>query len=237
MTYAVMLLHELAHMAAALCIGLKISHISFYPFGVNLKLSNKMIYSLADEIILYIAGPLCNVMLALVALMLYSRYPCEALRLLYVSNILLFVMNMLPVSPLDGGIILKKILSHIFGNTTATVIIRIVSAVISIAMLFLGFYVLYVTGFNFSIIIFSLLMLGNVFTQREKYDADLIKKIIFTPKKQKITHILLPNSTENHKIIKKFDKKGYNIVYLTDENGKITDILTETQIINKLTRQ
>lgn len=48
-TYAVMILHELAHCLAAVCIGLKISHIDFYPFGVNLKLKNKLVYSLADE--------------------------------------------------------------------------------------------------------------------------------------------------------------------------------------------
>ena len=39
-TYTVMILHELAHCLAAVCIGLKISHIDFYPFGVNLKLKN-----------------------------------------------------------------------------------------------------------------------------------------------------------------------------------------------------
>ena len=50
-TYAVMILHELAHCLAAVCIGLKISHIDFYPFGVNLKLKNKLVYSLANDII------------------------------------------------------------------------------------------------------------------------------------------------------------------------------------------
>ena len=47
-TYAVMILHELAHCLAAVCTD-KISHIDFYPFGVNLKLKNKFVYSLADE--------------------------------------------------------------------------------------------------------------------------------------------------------------------------------------------
>ena len=42
-TYVVMILHELAHCLAAVCIGLKISHIDFYPFGVNLKLKNKLV--------------------------------------------------------------------------------------------------------------------------------------------------------------------------------------------------
>ena len=46
------------------CVGLKISHNDFYPFGVNLKLKNKHIF-LADEMILYFSGPFYNIYLHL----------------------------------------------------------------------------------------------------------------------------------------------------------------------------
>ena len=57
-TYLIMFIHEIAHLLAAIGIGLKPARIIFFPFGVNLKLKNKLVYSLSDEIILYIAGPL-----------------------------------------------------------------------------------------------------------------------------------------------------------------------------------
>lgn len=43
--YSAMLLHETAHLVAALWIGLRVSHITLYPFGVNLKLKINGIFS------------------------------------------------------------------------------------------------------------------------------------------------------------------------------------------------
>ena len=66
-TYLIMFIHETAHLAAAMTIGLKPSHMVFYPFGVNLRLKNKSVGSVADEIILYAAGPLANILMAVLA--------------------------------------------------------------------------------------------------------------------------------------------------------------------------
>ena len=109
-----MTVHELAHTAAAAAIGLRISHITFFPFGVNLKLKNKIVGSLADEIILYASGPLINAVFALLAMLLYKRFPIYKLQYIYILNTALFIVNLLPAMPLDGGIILKKILDFTF---------------------------------------------------------------------------------------------------------------------------
>ena len=79
--YAVMLFHECAHLVAAICIGLRVSHIVLYPFGVNLKLKNKLICSVADEIILYASGPFMNVILALICMLIYRHFPIYQLLL------------------------------------------------------------------------------------------------------------------------------------------------------------
>lgn len=235
-SYAVMLAHELAHTLAATCIGLKISHISFFPFGVNLKLKNKMVYSLADEVILYISGPLANVLFALAAVIIYNIYPSQSIKLFYISNIMLFVMNMLPALPLDGGIILKKILSYAAGEKTAMKVIRGISAVISLILLFVGFGVLYITKMNFSILVFAVLMAGNMFTQSEKYDVDFVKELMFYKKKvsNKIKHIIVSEKLDYRKIVKQLDKKFYHIIYLMNDEGEIQRVITETQLLNSL---
>lgn len=234
-TYSVMTVHELAHTIAAVCIGLKVSRISFHPFGVNLKLKNKMVYSLCDEIILYASGPLCNIVLAFAAILCFKSRPNEYLRFFYAANIALFVMNMLPAMPLDGGIILKKILARAWGSKAADKVMRVISAVTAALVASLGIYVLAVTRFNFSILLFSSLLVGNMFTQREKYNIDFIKKVMFSDKKtNKIKHIIAKNDEKTADIAKQFRQNGYYIVYITDKNGKIENILTEKQIINSL---
>ena len=184
-TYAVMILHELAHCLAAVCIGLKISHIDFYPFGVNLKLKNKLVYSLADEMILYFSGPFCNILFALIAMIVYSRYPNESVKFFYISNTMLFCMNMIPSVPLDGGLII-----------------------------------------------------GNIFTQSEKYNVDLTKTLMFNNKKKKsVRHIVVENECNYCDIVDKFIPKDYNVVYIVSDDGKVKDIITETQVIDKLTTE
>ena len=235
-TYAVMALHEAAHCIAAACIGLKISHITFQPFGVNLKLKNKMVYSLADEIILYISGPLCNVVLALAAALVCRRYNLEILRMFYISNIMLFAMNMLPAVPLDGGIILRKILMYRYGCKQSEKVMKVISIIISGVVMLLGAAVLYKTRFNFSVLLFSTLLIGNIFTQKEKYNVDFVKELMFHTKKKtdKVRHIIINDGIDYKDIAQRFNIGSYNVVYITDNDGKIKDTLTETQIINHI---
>ena len=206
-TYAVMILHEL-HCLAAVCIGLKISHIDFYPFGVNLKLKNKLVYSLADEMILYFSGPFCNILFALIAMIVYSRYPNESVKFFYISNTMLFCMNMIPSVPLDGGILLKKIIAYRLGYNSANKMMTVISAVFSAMIMGLGIYVMYITKFNFSVLLFSALMIGNIFTQSEKYNVDLTKTLMFNNKKKKsVRHIVVENECNYCDIVDKFIRK------------------------------
>lgn len=237
-TYAVMIIHELAHCIAALCIGLKISHIDFYPFGVNLKLKNKLVYSISDEMILYFSGPFCNIMFALVLIVMYNYYPYESIKYFYVSNIMLFCMNMIPSVPLDGGILLKKIIAYRLGYANANKIMTVISVLLSALVMVLGVYVIYVTKFNFSVLLFAVLMIGNIFTQSEKYNVDLAKTFMFNNKKKKsVRHIVVENKCNYRDIVDKFVPKDYNMVYILSDDGKVKEIITETEVIDKLTKE
>lgn len=234
--YAVMTVHELAHLAAALAIGLKPSHISFQPFGVNLRLKNKIVYSLADEIILYAAGPLCNIVLALGAAVVFPYFPYEELRMFYAGNILLFCVNMLPITPLDGGMILKKILSRRFGSRNAEKTLRVVSALLTVILIVFGAYVVYITKLNFSVLFFAVFLAGNIFTQNEKYNIDLIKELMYYKNKprNRVRLIIADDSDEPLKIAERLAPDRYSVICITDKSGKIKELLTETQIIEKI---
>lgn len=234
--YSVMTVHELAHTAAAAAIGLRISHITFFPFGVNLKLKNKIVGSLADEIILYASGPLINAVFALLAMLLYKRFPIYKLQYIYILNTALFIVNLLPAMPLDGGIILKKILVHKIGSNAAIAALRAVSVITAVIMLLLGAYTVYITGFNFSVLLLAVLIMGNIFTQKEKYNLDYIKELMFYKNKSKKHAVIkaVDASKTEREIAKSFDFGKYNIVFLIDGDGKIKNTLTETEIMNKI---
>lgn len=235
-TYGVMTLHELSHLLAAKMIGLRAAYIAFHPFGVNLKLKNKLICRLSDEIILYFAGPLCNIALACAALLVFRFYPNPWLRFFYGSNIMLFVMNMLPVVPLDGGIVLKKLLMYRVGYKTAGRIMTAFSALLGAALFALGAYVLYVTQFNYSVLFLAVFLLGNAFTQKEKYNVDYVKELMFYKDKstKRVRHCIENIDEDYRRVAKSFNSGAYSVVYFLDGSGKINRIMTETEIIDKI---
>lgn len=235
-TYAVMTVHELAHFIAAEIIGLKVSHFSIHPFGVNLKLKNRIICSITDEIILYLAGPFVNAVFALTAVGIYKYYPSDNIRYFYVCNICLFVMNMLPVVPLDGGILFRKIFAHFMGYRTANNVARAVSAAITAVSAAVGVYVVYITKYNYSVLLFAALMLGNIFTQKEKYNVDFIREVMFYKKKQKhnVRVMAMEEGEKIRDIVKEFRDRKYHLVCVLDHAGKIKKIITEDEIMDDL---
>lgn len=229
--YAIIVIHELAHLCAALFIGLIPSKIVIYPFGVNLKLKNKIIYTLSDEIILYAAGPFANIVIA-AALLPYIKN--NFIYNIYIQNIAFFVLNMLPVLPLDGGIIAKKILTRLLGSKKALLIIKIVSLIITVILAMFGIYLASVKSFSVCLIVIFLIC--NIFTSEEKYNVDFVKELIFYKEKnkrlKKVKSVIMESTPK--KTAELFSPDAYYIVYDINSEGKIENILTETEVMEQL---
>ena len=73
LSYFTVFLHEMAHTVTAYIMDLEPSYIAFFPFGVNLRIKRKIIYSVSDEILLYMSGPLFNAVLALILQIFFEK--------------------------------------------------------------------------------------------------------------------------------------------------------------------
>ena len=72
----------------------------------------------------------------------------------------------------------------------------------------------------------------------KKYNVDLTKTLMFNNKKKKsVRHIVVENECNYCDIVDKFIPKDYNVVYIVSDDGKVKDIITETQVIDKLTTE
>lgn len=241
-TYAILFLHECAHLIAAIYIGLKPSYIAFHPFGVNLKLKNRFVYSLSDEIILYLSGPLLNVILSGICAFFYVQTKNSWLKFAYIENFLLFATNMMPIIPLDGGVIIKKILLYKFGYKKADTIMIVISCIF-IGIIAISGAKLFWEQQNFSVLFLFIFIIGNIFTQKEKYNIDFIKELMFYMEKGKQykkqnVKILVRNKNDNLRTLaKQFTIKDFFIVFFLNNDGSIEDVVTETQIIHKITHR
>lgn len=124
------LIHELGHLAMGLMLGLKPENLKVIPAGFsitfklqckdyNKKIKNGNLFAL-KQIIISLAGPLTNLLLVIIAI-IYFRITQNTymfgipIDLIFYSNLIILIFNLLPIYPLDGGRILKNLL-HIFVN-------------------------------------------------------------------------------------------------------------------------
>lgn len=118
-------IHELGHLLAGILMKFKPCSLKIMPMGIaidfevlledyNTKILNGNLLKL-KKIFIAAAGPLVNILIIIV-LLLINIGISEENRILYIySNILIVIFNLLPIYPLDGGRILNGIVSLKFG--------------------------------------------------------------------------------------------------------------------------
>jgi len=142
------LLHEIGHAVAAKKFGFSTKSITLYPFGGIAAI--KMEPSNAEEFWIAIAGPAVNFAIAFLSLpILFFGY--NIFSFIITINILMGVFNMIPAYPMDGGRVLRAILSRKMSKTKATRRALHISTIFSWAFVAAGFW------FNW----FSLLLVGG----------------------------------------------------------------------------
>ena len=107
------MLHELGHSFVARAKGAYIHEIVLYPFGGAAKISNIPKQPM-DEVAVALAGPAVSLVLAIV----FSLF--ETTRFLGYLNRMLFFFNILPAFPMDGGRVLRAVLTIKKGRVEAT---------------------------------------------------------------------------------------------------------------------
>jgi Zn-dependent protease len=113
------LIHELAHAYVAKKVGCNVSSV-FIDILYGAALIDMEDTSHKEDIYIIFAGPLSNLLLFLLGYLLIGHVDTgllfDFLTTFNKVNLILFVFNILPIFPMDGGRISKSILSIIFGD-------------------------------------------------------------------------------------------------------------------------
>jgi Zn-dependent protease/predicted RNA-binding Zn-ribbon protein involved in translation (DUF1610 family) len=138
--FGIVLLHEFGHALACRSVGGRADHIVLWPLGGIAFVAppprpGAVLWSIA-------AGPLVNVVLLPItygALLLASNDGMEKanpdiyhfIRSLRNMNLILLVLNLLPVYPLDGGQILQALLWFVIGRVKSLLVVSVIGLVVA----------------------------------------------------------------------------------------------------------
>ncbi|MFB5763410.1 M50 family metallopeptidase [Paenibacillus medicaginis] len=241
--FAIVLIHELGHAAAAALLGVKVLSIQLLPFGGVAVMEDRGCLPAWKEIVIALAGPLQNGLMILALLFLKSflwvnnDFATYAIH----GNIIIALFNLLPILPLDGGKIVQALLSlrlpyHVTLLWTLrtsilfSVLFCLYAALplwlntggLQLNMLAVGIFLLYSNWVDYRNIQYRFVrfLLGrDALFYRQAVQGNFAVPIFSLP----VKHL--------DSILRLFRRDRYHIIYVMNEHGKIIAVLPEQRII------
>jgi|RhiMetdeSRZDD1v2_1073273.scaffolds.fasta_scaffold11858_7 Zn-dependent protease len=147
--FVCVVLHEFGHVYAARRYGIATSDVTLLPIGGVASLE-RMPEKPGQEIVVALAGPAVNLVIALVLILLLgARFDLSQMAQLEqaqstltgriaAANVMLLVFNLIPAFPMDGGRVLRALLAVGLGYTRATRVAAGIGQALAILFGFLG---------------------------------------------------------------------------------------------------
>jgi Zn-dependent protease len=151
--FACVVFHEFGHALMARRFGIDTLDVTLYPIGGVARLLS-MTEKPLEEFLIAVAGPAVNVLLVvlltclLVPLAILDPYQVtgslafQVALFVLVANALMIAFNMLPIFPMDGGRVLRALLTSLMGHYQATQIAVGIGMVLAVVIGMAGMFLL-----------------------------------------------------------------------------------------------
>lgn len=219
----VALIHELGHSVVAGNLGYRLNRIVLMPYGATIS-GEQELFSYADEIKIALAGPVVNLLTAIIFVAVWwftpDTYPYTELAVF--ASFSIAIINLLPCFPLDGGRILLATLSVFLERKTAVKIVKCCGILVSFCLLGLFIYSCF-TYVNLSLLFFSLFMLlGNIFVSKDNIYVRIFSGFnsIAAEKGREIKRIAVLGSSKVKALYKFINGSNFIELVVLDRCGK-----------------
>ena len=145
-------IHEIIHILVAYKFGCKLEKLYITPLGQKAILKNFNKIMPIKKFIVVLSGPLFNLILFLICDSIFY----DSFEFFKKANLVIFLFNMFPIYPLDGGRLLQILLEDIVGFIIINKFILNLTKIISLILILFGLIQNILYPFNISLILISM---------------------------------------------------------------------------------
>lgn len=244
--FTLVFLHELGHSLAAMFYGIGVKDITLLPIGGVARLE-RMPEKPVQELVVALAGPAVNVVLAMVllpmivALSLAQGIPLTLyaftqpglvgfLTFLLSANISLAIFNMIPAFPLDGGRVFRASLGFFTSYQQATQVAATVGRVLSIG---LGLVAIFSGQIWLAFIALFIFFVGG-----QEAQAVAVRSVLRQARAGQVlarnTVALSPAATVGQAGSMLFSARQDDFVVMDPVNGELMGVLSSSKVMQAL---
>lgn len=238
--FGVLVLHELAHIAAARRRGMLVSHVELTPIGGVAHIDAPLGIDPAAELAVAAAGPAFSAALAFVGWLAlrYNVVEGDWWHLFIWANVTVLGFNAVPVLPLDGGRIYRAFLARRVGLRRATVHAVRLARPLAAALLFVG-----VAGTAVrpvSVALLPLAVFVYLAARREEADAPFLLIRFLAAKREELGRrgllpvqavAISPEATVRS-LAERLVPGRYCVFWVVDGDGKVLGVVSEAQVLD-----
>lgn len=240
----VVLLHEAAHAFAAVFLGYNLEEVKLFPLGGAIRIGGMFQLDPGIEIIIALAGPVMNIFLVLFTFWfgIHGLVQDLAVDFFVAINVIMAIFNLLPALPMDGGRILRALLSYRWGIVKATHAVWVMGRLLAVLLVLLAAFSAAASPF-----VITMLAAAVFLFFAGEYERKMAAPIVLGQVERKKS--LLKNrgplksktmaaayNTHCKKIISRFVPGYYHIVYVIGEDGQVLGRVGEQEILNGMMR-
>jgi stage IV sporulation protein FB len=161
-------MHELGHLTVMYLCGIEAEQVTFYPFGLDIR-ADKYSRTYGQEVIIRLAGVIANFVCAACSFVIYLYVNNIYVSFFMVVNVILLIVNIIPIKSLDGGMALENLLLMRYDITKVGTVMKVVSFVFLLLLWVAAVYLLLYSDGNYTLFAMCVFLFISIFIRRD-YD-------------------------------------------------------------------
>lgn len=240
--FGVVLMHELAHAAAARLCGLAVAEVELLPFGGVARLEAPLEIDPAVEVKVALSGPLANAAAIAFALLAQgvSAFPFQIDGRFIEANAVIGGFNLIPALPLDGGRVYRAWLVPRVGFRRATERAARLGRSCGIGMAGAGALLLSLGHASISLPAVGLFLF--LAARRESEEAPYVLMRYLARRREALRrnplaparHLAASEETPVKQVLDTLVPQRYHIVWVLGKDGRLAGVAGEIELVEAL---